>query len=142
MFNHVSINGTDVELGVTIWGKNNDKLYILTKKNDRLGNIFEVNMTDKSIRDLASDIDCRYENLYVDISGGFVVYSTFPGHIFYSYDKEVNDDVCLYVKYFDSCEKTEIARTKGESIHFYIFDNVLNYHCIKNDDIKGIYEFN
>ena len=142
VFNHVSINGTDVELGVTIWGKNNDKLYILTKKNDRLGNIFEVNMTDKSIRDLASDIDCRYENLYVDISGGFVVYSTFPGHIFYSYDKEVNDDVCLYVKYFDSCEKTEIARTKGESIHFYIFDNVLNYHCIKNDDIKGIYEFN
>jgi hypothetical protein len=103
VFNYVNENNT--EPGVTVWGKNNDKLYILTKKDDRLGNIFEVNMVDKSIRDLAYDIDCRYENMYIDISGGFVVYSTFPGNIFYPYDKEVKEDVCLYVKYFNSVKK-------------------------------------
>lgn len=148
MFNYFSNNDTssnnqedesDIELGVTLWGKNNDKLYILTKKGDMLSNIFEVNLVDKSIRDLAYDIDCRFENLYIDISEGFVVYSTFPGPIFYSYDKEVNDDVCLYVKYFNSNEKVEIARTKGKSIHFYILDNELNYYCIKND-IQGVYK--
>lgn len=60
--------------------------------------------------------------------------------IFYPYYKEVNDDVCLYVKYFNSGEKLEIARAKGESIHFYIFDNELNCYCIENDDIQGVYE--
>jgi hypothetical protein len=129
-----------IELGVTVWGKNNDKLYILTKEDDRLRNIFEVNLVYKSIRDLACDIDCRYENIYIDVAGGFAAYSTFPGPIFYTYDKEVNDDVCLYVKYFKSEEKVEIARTKGESIHFYIFGNELNYYCIENNDIKGSYE--
>ncbi len=149
VFNYISNNDTgsknqddenNIELGITVWGKNNDKLYILTKNGDRLRNIFEVNLVDKSIRDLAYDIDCRYENIYIDISEGFVVYSTFPGQIFYTYDKEVNDDVCLYVKYFNSGEKVEIARAKGESIHFYIFDNELNYNCIENDDIQGVYE--
>jgi len=133
-------NENNIELGVTVWGKNNDKLYILTKKDDRLRNIFEVNLVYKSIRDLACDIDCRYENIYIDVSGGFAAYSTFPGQIFHSYDKEVNDDVCLYVKYFNSGEKVEIARTKGESINFYIFGNELNYYCIENDDIQGAYE--
>lgn len=143
LFNYVLNNvdlGSNIELGVTVWGKNNDKLYILTKKDDRLKNIFEVNLVDKSIRDLACDIDCRYENIYIDISGGFVVYSTFPGHIYYSYDKEINDDVCLYVKYFNSSEKVEIARTKGKSINFYVHGNELNYYCIENDDIQGDYE--
>lgn len=149
VFNYNSNNDIDsknqddennIELGITVWGKNNDKLYILTKNGDRLRNIFEVNLVEKSIRDLAYDIDCRYENIYIDISEGLVVYSTFPGHIFYSYDKEVNDDVCLYVKYFNSGEKVEIARAKGESIHFYIFGNELNYYCIENDDIQGVYE--
>ena len=144
VFNYVTNNGTEqndennIELGVTIWGKNNDYLYILTKKDDRLSNIFEVNMIDKSIRDLASDIDCRYENLYIDISEGYVVYSTFPGPIFYYYDKVVNDDVFLYVKYFTG-EKVEIAQAKGENIEFYIFDNELNYYCRENDDIEGTY---
>ena len=147
VFNYVSNNGTgsknqnnenNIGLGVTIWGKNNDKLYILTKKDDRLDNIFEVNMIDKSIRDLASDIDCRYENLYIDISEGYVVYSTFPGPIFYYYDKVVNDDVFLCVKYFTG-EKVEIAQAKGENIEFYIFDNELNYYCRENDDIEGTY---
>lgn len=136
VFNYVSGNDTGIELGVTIWGKNNDTFYILTKKDDILSNIFEVNMIDKSIKDLASDIDCRYENLY--ISDGYVVYSTFPGHIFYQYDKEVNEDVVLYVKYFNSSEKVEIARAKGESIHFYIFDNELQYYCRENN-IEGTY---
>lgn len=68
-----------------------------------------------------------------------MVYSTFPGPIFYSYDKEVNDDVFLHVKYFNSGEKVEIARVKGESIYFYIFDNELNYFCRENDDIEGTY---
>ncbi len=149
VFNYISNNDTgsknqdgenNTELGVTLWGKNNDKLYILTKNGDRLGNIFEVNFGDKSIRDLAYDIDCRYENLYIDLSKEFVVYSTFPGPIFYSYDKDVNDDVYLYVKYFNSGEKVEIARAKGESIHFYIFDNELNYNCIENNDIQGVYK--
>lgn len=140
VFDYVSNNENNVELGITVWGKNNDKLYILTKNGDRLRNIFEVNLVDKSIRDLAYDIDCRYENMYIDIAEGFAVYSTFPGQIFYTYDKEVNDDVCLYVKYFNSGEKVEIARAKGESIHFYIFDNELNYNCIDNDDIQGVYE--
>jgi hypothetical protein len=149
VFNYISNNDTgsknqddenNIELGITVWGKNNDKLYILTKNGDRLRNIFEVNLVDKLIRDLAYDIDCRYENIYIDISEGFVVYSTFPGQIFYTYDKEVNDYVCLYVKYFNSGEKVEIARAKGESIHFYIFDNELNYNCIENDDIQGVYE--
>ena len=148
VFNYVSNNGTgsknqndekNIELGVTVWGKNNYKLYILTKKDDMLSNIFEVNIADKSIRDLASDIDCRYENLYIDISEGYVVYSTFPGPVFYFYDEEVNDDIYLYVKYFNSNEKVEIARAKGESIHFYIFDNELNYYCRENDDIEGTY---
>ena len=137
VFNYVSGNDTGIELGVTIWGKNNDTFYILTKKDDILSNIFEVNMIDKSIKDLASDIDCRYENLYIDISEGYVVYSTFPGPIFYSYDKEVNDDVILYVKYFTG-EKVEIARAKGGSIHFYIFDNELQYYCRENN-IEGTY---
>jgi len=66
--------------------------------------------------------------MYIDISGGFVVYSTFLGHIFFS-----------YVKYFISGEKVEIARVKGESIHFYIFGNELNYNCIENDNIQGTY---
>ena len=136
VFNYVSGNDTGIELGVTIWGKNNDTFYILTKKDDILSNIFEVNMIDKSIKDLASDIDCRYENLY--ISDGYVVYSTFPGHIFYQYDKEVNEDVVLYVKYFNSSEKVEIARAKGGSIHFYIFDNELQYYCRENN-IEGTY---
>jgi hypothetical protein len=139
VFNYVSNNGTGIELGITVWGKNNDTLYILTKKNDRLGNIIEVNMTDKSIRELASDIDCRYENLYIDISEDYVVYSTFPGPIFYSYDKEVNDDVFLYAKYFNSGEKVEIAHAKGESIYFYIFNNELEFFCRENDSIKGTY---
>ena len=148
VFNYLSNNDTgsknhdgenNIELGVTVWGKNNDKLYILTKNDDRLGNIYEVNMIDKSIRDLASDIDCRYENLYMDISEGYVVYSTFPRPVFYSYDKEVNDDVFLYVKYFNSGEKVEIARAKGESIHFYIFNNELEFFCRENDDIEGTY---
>ena len=138
VFNYVSNNDTGIELGLTVWGKNNDKLYILTKKDDSLSNIFEVNMIDKSIRDLASDIDCRYENIYIDILGGFAVYSTFPGPIFYSSDKEFNDDVVLYVKYFTG-EKKEIARVKGESINFYIFDNEIEYYCRENDDIEGTY---
>ncbi|WP_312810816.1 hypothetical protein [Sedimentibacter sp.] len=150
VFNYISNNDNsgsknqedenNIELGVTVWGKNNDKLYILTKKDDRLRNIFEVNLDDKSIRDLAYDIDCRYENIYIDISEGFAAYSTFPGRIFYAYDGEVNEDVCLYVKYFYPEEKVEIARTKGESINFYIFDNKLNYNCRQNDDIDGVYE--
>ena len=49
--------------------------------------------------------------------------------------------MCLYVKYFYPGEKVEIARTKGESIHFYILDNELNYYCIENDDIQGTYVF-
>lgn len=130
----------NIELGVTVWGKNNDKLYILTKKGDRLRNIFEVNLADKSVRDLAYDIDCRYENIYIDISEGFAAYSTFPGRIFYSYDEEVNDDVYVYVKYFYPDEKVEIARTKGESINFYIFGNELEYYCRENDDVRGTYE--
>jgi hypothetical protein len=36
-------------------------------------------------------------------------------------------------------EKVEIARAKGESIYFYIFDNELNYYCRENDDIRGTY---
>lgn len=140
VLDYFSNNDYNIELGVTVWGENNDKLYILTKEDDRLRNIFEVNLVYKSIRDLACDIDCRYENIYIDIPGGFAAYSTFPGPIFYTYDKEVNDDVCLYVKYFNTGEKVEIARTKGESIHFYIFDNELNYYCIENDDIQGVYE--
>ena len=140
VFNYISNNDTGIELGTTVWGKNNDKLYILAKKDDRLSNIFEVNLVNKSIMDLSTDIDCRYENLYIDISEGYVVYSTFPGHIFYLYDKEVNDDVCLYVKYINSGEKVEIARAKGESIYFYIFDNKLNYYCRENNDIEGVYE--
>jgi len=92
-------NENNIELGVTVWGENNDKLYILTKEDDRLRNIFEVNLVYKSIRDLACDIDCRYENIYIDIPGGFAAYSTFPGLIFYTYDKEVNNDVCLYLWY-------------------------------------------
>lgn len=138
VFNYISNNDTAIELGVTVWGKNNETLYILTKKNDRLSNIFEVNIIDKSIKDVASDIDCRYENLYIDVSGGYVVYSTFPGPIFYFYDEEVNDDVVLYVKYLNTGKKTEIARAKGESIHFYIFDNELEFYCRENDDIEGI----
>lgn len=130
----------NIELGVTVWGENNDSLYILTKKDDRLKNIFEVNLVDKSISDLAYDIDCRYENIYIDISSGFVVYNTFPGSIFYSYDKEINYDVCLYVKYFHPVEKVEIVRTKGKSINFYIFGNKLNYNCIEDDDIQGDYD--
>lgn len=149
VFNYISNNDkgsknqddeNNIELGVTVWGKNNDKLYILTKNGDRLRNIFEVNLVYKSIRDLAYDIDCRYENIYIDVAGGFAAYSTSPGPIFYPYDKEVNDDVCLYVKYFNSGEKVEIVRTKGESINFYIFGNELNYYCIENDDIQGVYE--
>lgn len=139
VFNYMSNNDIGIELGVTIWGKNNDTFYILTKKDDRLSNIFEVNMIDKSIRDLASDIDCRYENLYIDISEGYVVYSTFPGPIFYFYDKEVNEDVFIYVKYLNTGEKTEIARVKGASILFYIFNNELELYCRENDDIKGTY---
>ena len=139
VFNYVSNNGTGIELGVTVWGKNNDKLYILTKKDDRIGNIFEVNLEHKSIKDLAYDIDCKYENLYIDISEGYVVYSTFPGPIFYSYDKEVNDDVFLYAKYFNSGEKVEIAHAKGESIYFYIFNNELEFFCRENDSIEGTY---
>ncbi|NYB75595.1 hypothetical protein HZF24_15715 [Sedimentibacter hydroxybenzoicus DSM 7310] len=149
VFNYISNNDTsnsknqednNVELGVTVWGKSNDRLYILTKKDDMLRNIFEVNLADNSIRDLAYDIDCRYENIYIDISEGYAVYSTFPGHIFYSYDGEVNDDVCLYVKYFYPDEKVEIARAKGESINFYIFGNELEYYCRENDDVRGTYE--
>lgn len=149
VFNYASVNDTgsknqddvtNIELGATVWGKNNDNLYILTKMDYNLRNIFEVNLVEKSIRDLADDINCRYENIYLDISEGFVVYSTFPDPIFYSYDKEVNDDVYLYVKYFNSGEKLEITHVKGESIHFYILDNELNYYCIKNDDIQGVYE--
>ena len=139
VFKYISNNDTAIELGVTIWGKNNDILYILTKKGDNLSNIFEVNMIDKSIKDLAFDIDCRYENLYIDILEGYVVYSTFPGPIFYSYDKEVNDDVFIYVKYLSTGEKTEIARVKGASILFYIFNNELELYCRENDDIKGTY---
>lgn len=138
VFNYIVNNETGNELGVTIWGKNNDTLYIITKNDDMLSNIFEVNMSDKSIRDFGYDIDCRYENLYVDISEGYVVYSTFPGPIFYTYDKEVNNDVLLRVKYFNG-EKIEIARAKVESIHFYIIDNELKYYCIKNHDIEGTY---
>ena len=139
VYNYISYSDTAIEPGVTVWGKNNDTLYILTKKNDRLSNIFEVNMIDKSIKDLASDIDCRYENLYIDISEGYVVYSTFPGPIFYFYDKEVNEDVFIYVKYLNTGEETEIARVKGASILFYIFDNELELYCRENDDIKGTY---
>ena len=142
VFNYISYSDTAIELGVTVWGKNNDTLYILTKKNDRLSNIFELNIIDKSIKDLASDIDCRYENLYIDILEGYVVYSTFPGPIFYSYDKEVNDDVFIYVKYLNTGEKTEIARVKGASILFYIFNNELELYCRENEDIKGIYNLN
>lgn len=47
--------------------------------------------------------------------------------------------MCLYVKYFYPGEKVEIARTKGESIKFYLLDNELNYYCIEND-IQGVYE--
>ncbi len=54
------------------------------------------------------------------------------------FDKEVNEDVVLYVKYFTG-EKAEIARVKGESIYFYIFDNELEFFCRENDDVEGTY---
>ncbi len=66
-----------MELGVTVWDKNNDKLYILIKNDDRLGNIFEVNLVDKSIRDLAYDIFDNELNYYCiendDIQGTYVI---------------------------------------------------------------------
>jgi len=131
---------TNIELGVTSWDKNNDKLYILTKKDDRLSNIFEVNLIDKSIRDLALNIDCRYENMYIDISKGYVIYSTFPGSIFSSYEEEFKDDVYLYFKYFNSDEIIEIAHIKGESIYYYIHNNQLDYYYRKNNEnINGTY---
>lgn len=29
---------------------------------------------------------------------------------------------------------------EGESVHFYIFGNELNYNCIDTFDIQGVYE--
>lgn len=131
---------TNIELGVTAWDKNNDKLYILTKKDDRLSNIFEVNLINKAIKDLACNIDCRYENMYIDISKGYVIYNTFPGSLFCTYDEEFSDDVYLYLEYFNSDEIVEIVHTKGESIDYYITNNELNYYYRKNGEyIDGTY---
>lgn len=130
----------NIDLGVTVWGKNGHKLYILTKNEDKMSNIFEVNMTDKSIRDLAHDIDCLYENLYIDILHEFVAYSTFPASMHYSYDDvEINDDVYVYVKYFNPENKVEVASIKDENIKFYIFNNKLEYYCYEDYDFRGSY---
>ena len=138
--NVIVADKTNMELGITIWGKNSDALYILTKKGDKLGNIFEVNLLDKSIKDLSSGINCLYDNLYIDPSKGYVVYSTYP---YTSPDKNAEkfkDDVYLNLKYFNSDEIIEVAHVKGENIKFGIYNNVLDYIYRENNEyVDGNY---
>lgn len=125
-----------------MWGKNSDKLYILTKKDDRLNNMFEINISDNSVRDIAYNIDCHYENIHIDIANDYAVYSTLPIKMHYNnIDKDFNDDVSLYIKYFNTDETEEIIRLKGENIYFFInHEGLLDYYTHSESSIRGSYK--
>lgn len=128
------------ELDITIWGKDSETLYILTKKGDMLGNIFEVNLLDKSVKNLALGIDCLYDNLYINPSRGYIVYNTYPYKYTTENTEKFNEEVNLCLKYFNSDEIINIGHVKGENIKFGIYNNVLDYIYRENNEyVEGHY---
>ena len=75
--------------------------------------------------------------MYFDISKGYVVYNTYPYKMFYFNDEVFENDVYLYLKYFNSDELIEIAHTKGKCIDFYIIDNELKFYYY-NENVENI----
>jgi len=129
----INVFKDSTSIGLTSWSRNDEKLYILTKKDDKLDNMFEINIADKSVKDLAYDIDCHYEDIHIDFLNGYAVYITYEG-------ENYNEDVFLYIKYFDTGETVELARTKGKKIYFYLSENGIEYYSWEDQDrIGGVY---
>lgn len=45
----------------------------------------------------------------------------------------------LYIKYFDTDETVELARTKGKKKYFYLSELSIEYYSWDQDRIEGVY---
>lgn len=125
-------NIEDIHIKNSVWDENSENLYIFTEKDGYLANLFQVNVGDKSIKDYAENINCRYDNLYFDVVNKYALYTTYPYIINEDSSAKFDDVVDLCVEYLDRNEIVKIASVKGKEIQFTFNENTVNYSYNEN----------
>lgn len=125
-----SENNLEISLGVLCKDSKHVVLLIKDTVTNMLEDIFIININDNIIEKIPLDINCKYDELFLNLQKGFIIYNSYD-----AYDSEGNTTQTkeLHLYAYNLFNKKQLEVTKGEASKFYFFinsENEIEYYAI------------